>query len=72
MTFGRYLKALRKERTHGWTAQKSRCGFAMWWDCNFWCSNPELNPDGKIVDCICVKGCLGEPDFERCKKIRRS
>jgi hypothetical protein len=59
------------ERTHGWTRQKSTCGFAVWWDCSFWCSNPKLNPTGKIFFCRTTNGCLGVPNFEKCKKMRR-
>ena len=58
-----------KEETHGWTNQKSRCDFAGWWDCSFFCN--KLSKKEKIVPCG-----FDVPDFERCKgtdymKIKR-
>jgi len=51
-----------KEETHGWTNQKSRCDFAGWWDCSFFCN--KLSKKEKIVPCG-----FNVPDFERCKSI---
>ena len=58
-----------EETIHGWTSQKARCGYAKWWDCSFWCGNPKLNKENRLCP-----GCRMhpfEPDFERCKKMRR-
>ena len=60
-----------EEEHHGWTNQVSYCGFAQWWDCNFWCSNPKLNPKTKILSCRCCENMYGVPDFNKCKKMRR-
>lgn len=60
-----------EEKDNGWTHQKSFCGFAVWSDCSFWCSNPKLNPTAKIFWCRTTDGCLGTPNFEKCKKMRR-
>jgi len=50
-----------KEETHGWTNQKSRCDFAGWWDCSFFCN--KLSKKEKIIPCG-----FNVPDFERCKR----
>lgn len=61
------------KRTHGWTGQISRCAFACWWDCSFWCCNPKLNPKMNPLkgSCRVAPGCIGVPDWEECKKMRR-
>ena len=59
------------KRTHGWTRQVSYCGYAQWWDCSFWCGNPKLNPKCEILSCRLVPGCIGVPNFNQCKKLRR-
>lgn len=59
-------------RHHGWTNQTSRCGYAVWWDCYFWCSNPKLNPKNILCpSCRVDPNGMREPDFEKCKKMRR-
>jgi len=53
-----------KETTHGWTNQKSRCNFAGWWDCSFFCN--KFSTKDKIVPCN-----FNVPDFEKCSKVGR-
>lgn len=57
-----------EERRHGWTNQKSRCGYAHWCDCSFWCSNPKFNPKEEMLSC---RWHPFEPDFKRCKNMRK-
>lgn len=54
-----------KETTHGWTGQESRCNFAGWWDCSFFCN--KLSTPGNIVPCN-----LFVPDFEKCKQVGKN
>jgi len=53
-----------EETKHGWTDQKSRCNFAGWWDCSFFCN--KFSTKDKIVPCN-----FNVPDFGKCSKEGR-
>lgn len=50
-----------KEREDGWTGQKAKCDYALWWDCGFLCTNKKINPKNKLVPCK-----FNYPNFEKC------
>jgi hypothetical protein len=51
-----------KERECGWSRDKAKCDYAVWWDCSFLCSNKKIN---QIILYECKYKC---PDFEKCQR----
>ncbi|GAG05426.1 unnamed protein product, partial [marine sediment metagenome] len=51
-----------KTTKHGWTNQESKCEFAGWWDCSFFCN--KVSTSKKVVPCK-----FKVPDSKKCELI---
>lgn len=60
-----------KEKEWGWTGQKSRCDYAGWWDCSFFCNILSQTKSGKLRKGG-VRPCIMDdkhrvPDWSKCE-----